>query len=206
MHLSGMSPEEWEVFRSRTLVPALHRSQQIVIAFLDRFQQRLVQWMREQNHPLVGKGPFRHSGKISRGWNYRGYPYVVLDFPVKVESSQDFWMFRILCWWGHAWNVSLIVSGTAIQEFRGVLERLYRTYPWLMWIVGREHLWENLWTEWVRGVQISQYTFQLWLENAGALRVGVFLPLFPPGKCLEFHLWEECMRILGSAREMPVDH
>jgi len=55
-----------------------------------------------------GKNVF--SGKISRGENYRGLPYMILDFPAYF-SQQDIFAFRTMFWWGHFFSVTLHLQG-----------------------------------------------------------------------------------------------
>jgi hypothetical protein len=48
--------------------------------------------------------------KISKGENYEGLPYVMLDFP-RLFSKQDTCAIRTFFWWGNHFSVTLHVSG-----------------------------------------------------------------------------------------------
>ena len=48
--------------------------------------------------------------KISRGENYKGFPWLVLDYP-RVFKQNDVFAFRSLCWWGHEFSFTLHLSG-----------------------------------------------------------------------------------------------
>ncbi len=50
------------------------------------------------------------AGKISRGENYRGLPYIVLDYP-RLLTREDVLNVRLLFWWGHYFTMSLHLSG-----------------------------------------------------------------------------------------------
>ncbi len=54
--------------------------------------------------------------KISRGENYRGFPWLVLDYP-RVFSSEEVFAFRTLFWWGHSWVFTFQLSGSFYQHF-----------------------------------------------------------------------------------------
>jgi hypothetical protein len=72
--------------------------------------------------PLIQKSalppPVRDSSpKISRGENYRGLPYVVLDYP-RLFSKDHVFAIRILFWWAHYFTVSLHLKGSYREMFR----------------------------------------------------------------------------------------
>jgi len=50
------------------------------------------------------------SPKISRGENYRGLPWVMLDYP-RYFGKEEVFAIRTLFWWGHAFSVTLHLKG-----------------------------------------------------------------------------------------------
>jgi len=50
------------------------------------------------------------SPKISRGENYRGLPWLVLDYP-RCFGQQDIFAIRTMFWWGHFFSLTLHLSG-----------------------------------------------------------------------------------------------
>lgn len=58
---------------------------------------------------------FSISPKISKGENYRGLPYRVLDFP-RVFGQEDIFAIRLLFWWGHYFTATLHLSGRYKSE------------------------------------------------------------------------------------------
>lgn len=80
---------------------------QKVYALFGQVQQQY-QYIIMQDHqqhlfPATG-------GKISRGENYRGLPYVILDYPALFEKGHTF-AVRTFFWWGHFISISLHLSG-----------------------------------------------------------------------------------------------
>ena len=49
-------------------------------------------------------------GKISKGENYLGLPYLVLDYPALFQK-QDVFAFRTMFWWGHGFSFTFQTSG-----------------------------------------------------------------------------------------------
>jgi len=60
--------------------------------------------------------------KISRGENYQGLPYVVLDQP-RLFGKEDILAIRTMFWWGHYFMVTLHLKGVMQERFAGELER-----------------------------------------------------------------------------------
>ncbi|MBC8173108.1 MAG: hypothetical protein H7X71_04305 [Chitinophagales bacterium] len=56
------------------------------------------------------------TGKISKGENYLGYPYVVLDFP-KLFGKENIFCYRSMFWFGHYFSFSLLLGGHALKHF-----------------------------------------------------------------------------------------
>ena len=50
------------------------------------------------------------SPKISKGENYLGLPYVVLDYP-RISQGEDLFFIRSMFWWGHFFSSTLQLSG-----------------------------------------------------------------------------------------------
>lgn len=54
--------------------------------------------------------------KVSRGENYKGLPYLVLDYP-RVFGQTDTFAFRVLFWWGHFVSANLYLSGSYLDRY-----------------------------------------------------------------------------------------
>lgn len=55
--------------------------------------------------------------KISKGENYRGLPYAILDYP-RYFSGENILAFRCMFWWGNFFSMTLHVSGDGKALFR----------------------------------------------------------------------------------------
>lgn len=63
-----------------------------------------------QLHPWLPGEAAGANAKIHRGENYRGLPYVILDYPAFFNKKGSF-ALRSMLWWGHYFSVTLHVSG-----------------------------------------------------------------------------------------------
>ncbi len=52
--------------------------------------------------------------KISRGENYLGLPWVVLDYP-RYFKGEDFFSIRTFFWWGHYFSMAFLVKGKWLE-------------------------------------------------------------------------------------------
>ncbi len=58
----------------------------------------------------------RKEPKISKGENYKGLPWVMLDFP-RVFGREEVCAIRTLFWWGHAFSITLHLKGEYVRIF-----------------------------------------------------------------------------------------
>ena len=62
------------------------------------------------------------NAKISRGENYRGLPWVILDYP-RIFGREDVLAIRTMFWWGHPFSVTLHLKGRYQTLYVPVIER-----------------------------------------------------------------------------------
>src|SRR4030095_2674077 len=64
-----------------------------------------------QGIPGISKEIVSSSPKISKGENYKGLPWLILDYP-RLFAKESFFAIRTLFWWGNFFSTTLHVSGT----------------------------------------------------------------------------------------------
>jgi len=98
--------------------------------------------IRQKYENILPVALLRRRGKISRGENYRGLPYVILDYPATFEKKGVF-AFRTLMWWGHPFSFTFHLSGCYFDQY---FEKLYadldKSDP-QMFICINENQWEH---------------------------------------------------------------
>ena len=72
-------------------------------------QQKLVDYWTETKNLLIPEGVSKIPGKISKGYNYKGYPYQVFDFPSAFDERGIF-SFRLVVWYGHFFSLNLLIT------------------------------------------------------------------------------------------------
>lgn len=95
---------------------------------MERVRELLASLQEEQWHCLrQGKNPLPEEvmnipAKISRGENYEGLPWMVLDLP-RYFTNDDQLAIRTLFWWGHGFSVTLQLQGRFRQSFQHIIYR-----------------------------------------------------------------------------------
>lgn len=78
--------------------------------------------LQEQQQSLLNGLPVQAlaektiSPKISKGENYKGLPYLVLDYP-RVFEKDNIFTIRSLFWWGNFFSTTLHLSGSYKELF-----------------------------------------------------------------------------------------
>lgn len=100
-----LSPAEQKLIVNAEILLTKNRVLEKMWALLQGVQQQMQQAMPTFSNPHVGPPP-----KISRGENYLGLPYLVLDYP-RVFERENVFAVRSFFWWGHFFSSTLQVSG-----------------------------------------------------------------------------------------------
>jgi hypothetical protein len=106
----------------------------VILLFAGLGEEWRRRWAAGHDQPPSGLHPIPESisrgPKISRGENYLGLPYVMLDYP-RVFGKEDILAIRTMFWWGHSFTMTLHLKGryrnlflSVIRERRDELEAL----------------------------------------------------------------------------------
>jgi len=66
---------------------------------------------------LFPEGTDDERGKISKGENYLGLPWMMLDFPAFFTKTSTF-SIRSFCWWGNHFSCFVLIGGEALELYR----------------------------------------------------------------------------------------
>ena len=87
--------------------------------------------------------------KISKGEHYRGFPFVIMDYPAAFERDHVF-ALRTMFWWGHFISITLHLSGKYKNAFAEIIFAHGRKMPF--YIAAGEEEWEH---------HFEEYNFKL---------------------------------------------
>lgn len=83
---------------------------------------RIIAFFADLSEEMKMNWPHSTMPKISKGENYNGLPYVVLDYP-RLFGREDVLAVRTLFWWGHYFSVTLHLKGQYQESFLPVIRR-----------------------------------------------------------------------------------
>jgi len=117
--------------------------------------------------------------KISRGENYQGLPWLVLDHPRYFKPGNIF-AIRTLFWWGNFFSTTLHLSGKYKLEFE---KNIITNYPLLMKYEGYVCVGEKEWDHHleknnyslVSKMKLSELTATVWEKSF--LKLAITTPL-----------------------------
>src|ERR1700754_2966749 len=75
--------------------------------------------LSEEYRAILSSEP---SPKISKGENYQGLPYVMLDYP-RLFCRENVLAIRTFFWWGHSFSVTVHLKGTYREQYLPALQQ-----------------------------------------------------------------------------------
>lgn len=79
--------------------------------------------------------------KISKGENYKGLPYLVLDYPT-VFDKENILAFRTMFWWGNVFSITLHLQGVyKAKHQENILQNIYQSDKKGLYICNGETPW-----------------------------------------------------------------
>jgi hypothetical protein len=73
---------------------------------------------------LLPEQIFLKTPKISKGENYKGLPYQILDYP-RLFDRENICAIRTMFWWGHFFSITLHLAGDSLNSNK---KKLYACY------------------------------------------------------------------------------
>ena len=144
------------------------------------------------------------SPKISKGENYRGLPYVMLDYP-RLFGREDVLAIRTFFWWGHAFSVTLHLKGEYLRRYLPLLRLRWERLAGAGFCVGVSD------DEWRHEHVEDNYRPIVSAEGVTAPAEGVAgsdaggLPFLKLSAACGLDRWEEAQKILGGFFRVLVD-
>ncbi len=137
-----LSQTEMEIATSTELIltknAILQKVNQLLAALQQEQQLSLTKFAAALPPELVSSSP-----KISRGENYQGLPYLMLDHP-RVFDQENIAAIRTMFWWGNFFSTTLHVSG---KYKNAAEEKIIAAFPLLkkqgFFICVNEEQWEH---------------------------------------------------------------
>jgi hypothetical protein len=116
-----LSSAEMELMQDAQIILTKNRILEKMKALLEEVQEKQIEFAREKN---LSNEIFKISPKISKGENYLGLPYLILDYP-RHSSENDFFFIRTMFWWGKFFSCTLHLAKNSKEKFRNQIKNSY---------------------------------------------------------------------------------
>lgn len=167
-----LSPQELELISRPDFILTKNAAIQKLKTFLEdvQQQQRLI---IEQYGGHIPDEVLKISSKVSKGENYRGFPWLVLDYP-RYFITGNIFAIRTMFWWGNFFSLTLHLSGKHKKKFQ---HNIINAFPLL---AEKEFFYCTGNDEWQHHFDAVNYTLLKRSDNnffADTIRKNPFLKL-----------------------------
>lgn len=112
-----ITKEEMDVINDTAFLITKSTVLQKMKLLLQQLQDEITFTAKNYNLPVE---LFKIHGKISSGENYKGLPFLILDYP-RVFQKEDVFAFRSMFWWGNYFLFTLHLQGKFLEKYQALL-------------------------------------------------------------------------------------
>ena len=116
-----LSSSELELMQNAAIILTKNKILEKMKQLLEEVQEKQVSLVKQLS---LTNEIFKVSPKISKGENYLGLPYLILDYP-RQSSQNDFFFIRTMFWWGNFFSCTLHLAGNTKIVFGKKMEQSY---------------------------------------------------------------------------------
>lgn len=110
-----LSPFEMDLLNNSEWILTKNQIIKKAQQLLGEVQENILHHVKESSANLPGE-VITISPKISKGENYHGLPWLMLDYPRYFEKEKAF-AIRTMFWWGHYFSTTLHLSGQYKEKY-----------------------------------------------------------------------------------------
>jgi hypothetical protein len=116
-----LSSAEIELMQDAETILTKNRILEKLKALLEEVQEQQIHFVENNN---LTNEIFKVSPKISKGENYLGLPYLILDYP-RYSSENNFFFIRTMFWWGRFFSCTLHLAENSKEKFNDQIKNSY---------------------------------------------------------------------------------
>jgi hypothetical protein len=148
---------------------------------LEKMKALLEEVMEKQllykNEHLPQHEAFLISPKISRGENYLGLPWLILDYP-RTSLGNNLFFIRSMFWWGKFFSSTLHISGDFKKSFSERIRNSMAALPQHFIGINEDPWVHHFEPDNYRSIgSISEREFDRLANNMEHLKIGISFPL-----------------------------
>lgn len=136
-----LSTSEMELMCNAEIILTKNKILQQIKILLEHLQNAMIEYGEANSKNKKLNNLLAANPKISRGENYTGLPYLILDYPRLFDTSNIF-TIRTMFWWGNFFSITLHLAGHYKNENLKEIENAYEALLHKQFYVGVN---ENQW-------------------------------------------------------------
>jgi hypothetical protein len=193
-----LSSSEFELMQNADIILTKNSVLQKMKLLLEEVQDMQIEYSIKSN--FQDNDLFKVSPKISRGENYLGLPWLILDYP-RISNPGDLFFIRTMFWWGKFFSTTLHVSG---KHKENILEKISSSYQLLQkdFIGVNTDPWSHHFEENNYSLisSISEPAFKSICEELEHLKIASYWPLsqWQQAPSVLFKKWKQLLELSGS--------
>jgi hypothetical protein len=176
------SNTEMELMCNAELILTKNKVVEKVKTLLEEIQNQMMDDCTN-NAKLSSTEIFSVNPKISKGENYLGLPYQILDYP-RLFRHQDIFAIRTMFWWGNFFSITLHLSGLYKLQYEAKVQAGFKYFTKGEYSIGvNEDPWIHHFDEDNYKViaLLKEKTFEDECKNANHLKIAKKISLKDAG-------------------------
>lgn len=193
-----LSDAESEMMQNADLILTKNRVLQKMSGLLEQVQERQQDFI--QAHEWKDKEIFRTLPKISRGENYLGLPWLILDYP-RVSGSSGVFFIRTMFWWGRFFSSTLHVSGIYREQIsNSIIQSYSRLGDYAIGINADQWVHHFGDDNYKPAASLSANAFEAICREQDHIKIARCMPLehWQQAVSVLFDRWKELLEVSGS--------
>lgn len=172
-----LSHAEMQLMCNADVILTKNRVLQKVTALLQGVQEAQLEYQKGKE-TFLPEATFSVPPKISRGENYEGLPWLVLDYP-RLFTRTDTFAIRTFFWWGRFFSSTLQLSGFYKSVFQQKLAAAYAQLAPAHFIGIDTDPWQHHFEEdnYKPIAQMSQKDFETFVAEHPFIKIATHFPL-----------------------------
>ena len=186
-----LSKQEFELLNNAEWI----LTKNVVVKKAQRLLEEVQQNITDYSNQIPSIFPsevMKVSPKISKGENYRGLPWLMLDYP-RYFDKENIFAIRTMFWWGNFFSSTLHLSGEYKQQFsRGIVTAYEKLHANAVYVCIHEDPWHHHFEK-ENYVPVKNFTA---VEFAALIAERPFIKL---SRELSFAQWDDAVKLLSEA-------
>ncbi|WP_421890190.1 hypothetical protein [Marinoscillum sp.] len=168
--------EELDILNDQNFLKLKNSLSEKIIQYLAKIERSLAEEIKEMPFKFP-EGTFLKAGKISKGEQYQGLPYFILDYP-RLFTQKEVFAFRAMLWWGHHFSCTLHLQGDYLQQNKSrIIDNIFTQNA--LYFCVNDQPWDYHYQQnnYQQISALTKETVNQHIKEKGFLKISDYLPV-----------------------------